>query len=217
MDPPIEEDGWELICDSSQVPFLQPTPKACPLSRPDFLIQPRLQAFWNVSQVPDTTMSRTIQTGLRLTLARTSGSAPQAAPAYHPVRSNLMHHVSMTSSPYQRPTRTEYQPESLIMRAQTDMSADRRDSAGMVPDLCPSTEKALPRPPVNKGRTSGARPQTVRSSTAIQPTRSKLASDNAFLVEMFTNLLHPVWEIFGCLCIIGYFTVCRRTSQATAK
>ena len=169
--------------------FLPPTPKACPLGRPVFSVQPRFPALLHVSQVPDTTLSRAIPTGPRLTLTGTPGSVPQAAPVYHPVRNPLVHHVSMISSPYQRPTRTAYQPESLSMRAQPDMTPSR-DHAWAVPALCPSTEKALPRPPVNKGERPTARHQTAQSSKSMQLTRSKFASDNPFLVDMFTKLLH---------------------------
>ena len=192
MDLPIE-DGWDLICDSTPVQLMQPTPKTCPLPRPEFSVQPRLQARWQVSQVPIIGVPRTTQLGPRLTVAGLSDSEPQAAPAYQPIRSTLSHHVSCVGSPDLRTNRTEYHPDSLTMRAQPSMLSEPLEPKMVVPALCPSTEKALPRPPVNKGRTAVAQPQLVRSSTSIQLTRSKLASDNAFLVELFTTLL----QLFG--------------------
>ncbi|CAL1162028.1 unnamed protein product, partial [Cladocopium goreaui] len=192
MDLPIE-DGWDLICDSTPVQLMQPTPKTCPLSRPDFSVQPRLQARWQVSPVPVIGVPRTTQVGPRLTVAGLLDSEPKAAPAYQPIRSTLSHHVSCVGSPYLRTNRTEYHPDSLTMRAQPSMLSEPLEPKMVVPALCPSTEKALPRPPVNKGRTAVAQPQLVRSSTSIQLTRSKLASDNAFLVELFTTLL----QLFG--------------------
>jgi hypothetical protein len=84
MDPPIE--GWELIRDPTPAHFLQPTPKTCPLSRPEFLVQPRLQAMWQVSPVPVTGVPRTNHAGPKLTVAGLLDSKPQTAPVYHPIR-----------------------------------------------------------------------------------------------------------------------------------
>ena len=192
MDLPIE-DGWDLICDSTPMQLMEPTPKTCPLSRPDLPVQPRLQARLQVSPVPITGVPRTVQAGPKLTLAGLSVSEPIAAPAYQPIRSTLFHHVSHVGSPYLRTNRTEYHPESLTMRAQPSTLSEPLEPQKVFPALCPSTEKALPRPPVNKGHIAVAKSQLVRSSTSIQLTRSKLASDNPFLVGLFTNLL----QLFG--------------------
>lgn len=162
---PLIGDGWELIYDYSQAISLQPC----------------LQAVWPVSQVPDTPLSRATLTGPRLTLTGTPGSA---------VGNQINASCFMADSPYQRPNTTAYQPDSLSTRAQPDMPSSSRDHAWKVPALCPRTAKALPRPPVNKGQHPTVRHQTVRSSKSMPLTRLKFASDNAFLVEMFTNLLH---------------------------
>ena len=192
MDPPIEE-GWELIHDGILNPFLPPTPKSSPLIRPDFSVQPRLQALRKISQFPCNDRASNRLPGPKRTLAGLSVATPKAVSEYQPIRGQLVHHVSMNSSPYQRVPRTEYQPESLRMHAQPSAPFTSGDPQRTVPELCPSTEKALPRPPVNKGRTSNAQPQLVRSSTAMQLTRLKMASENKFLVDLFTTML----QIFG--------------------
>ena len=192
MDLPIE-DGWDLICDSESIQLMQPTPKTCPLSRPDMPVQPRLQASLQVSPIPITAAPQSVPAGPRLTLAAISVAEPRSTPAYQPIRGNLVHHVSHVSSPYLRTHRTEYHPASLTMSSPPSRLSEPSVPTRVFPALCPSTEKALPRPPVNKGHVAVAKPQLVRSSTSIQLTRSKLASDNPFLVELFTSLL----QLFG--------------------
>ena len=134
MDLPIE-DGWDLICDSTPVQLMQPTPKTCPLSRPDFSVQPRLQARWQVSPVPVIGVPKTTHAGPRLTVAGLLDSEPKAAPAYQPIRSTLSHHVSCVGSPYLRTNRTEYHPESLTMRTQQSMSSDPLEPKMVAPAL----------------------------------------------------------------------------------
>ena len=102
---PLIGDGWELIYDYSQA----------------ISVQPCLQAVWQVSQVPDTPLSRATLTGPRLTLTGTPGSALPAFPRYHPVRNQINASCFMAGSPYQRPTRTAYQPDCLSTRAQPDI------------------------------------------------------------------------------------------------
>ena len=144
-----------------------------------------------------------------MTLAAISVAEPRSTPAYQPIRGTLVHHVSHVSSPCLRNHRTEYHPASLTMSASPSRSSEPSVPTRVFPALCPSTEKALPRPPVNKGHVAVAKPQLVRSSTSIQLTRSKLASDNAFLVETVHQLIAAFWQFICSMCITAILTICR--------
>ena len=113
------------------------------------------------------------------------GSIPQ----FSPVRHSLSHHVSHVDSPYARFHRVGYQPASLQTLSSSTSLLESEQQQESVPALCPSTSKALPCPPLNKGPVGSHQSKPVRSSTAMQLTRSKFASDNVFLVEQFTTLL----------------------------
>ena len=187
----IREDSWDLIPDVPSTQLLQPTPKSCPLSRPTFELRPRLPAMMHASARNPACDNRFQLSGPRLTVAGISAAAPAAVPGYEPVRSNLFHHVSHVACPYDRVVRTEYHPVSLQMRSSSSSPSPSDLDRISMPDLRPSTAAALPCPPINKGtRDPVDKPYpSVRPSTAIQLTRSKLTSDNPFLIAQFAELL----------------------------
>ena len=187
----IREDSWDLIPDVPPTQLLQPTSKSCPLSRPNFELRPRLPAVMHASARNLACDNRFQPSGPRLTVAGLSAAAPAVIPGYEPVRSSLSHHVSHVACPYERVVRTEYHPVSLQMRSSSSSLPQSGLDRISMPDLCPSTDAALPCPPINKGtRDKVDKPYpSVRPSTAIQLTRSKLTSDNQFLVAQFAELL----------------------------
>ena len=113
----IRDDSWDLIPDIPSNQLLQPTPKSCPLRRPEFDFRPRLPAVMHVSARPPICDTRFQPSGPRLTLAGISSAVPTVVPGYEPIRSGLSHHVSHVACPYERVTRTEYHPASLQMRS----------------------------------------------------------------------------------------------------
>ena len=187
----IRDDSWDLIPDTPSNQLLQPTPKSCPLRRPEFDLRPRFPAAMHVSARTPMCDTRFQCSGPRLTLAGISTAAPTVVPGYEPIRSGLSHHVSHVACPYERVHRTEYHPASLQMRSSSSSLPEPGLDRISVPALCPSTADALPCPPLNKGtREKADTPYpSVRPSTTIQLTRSKLTSDNPFLVAQFAVLL----------------------------
>ena len=125
----------------------------------------------------------------KLTLSSFSDATPQGIPKFSPVRVSSTHHVSHQDSPYTRIHRVGYQPDSLQIFSSSTSPRDTDNLQDSVPALCPSNTQALTRPPLNKGKTGIPQQRAVRSSTAIHLTRSKFASDNIFLMELFTSLL----------------------------
>ena len=182
----IRDDSWDLIPDIPSNQLLQPTHKSCPLRRPEFDFRPRLPAVMHVSARPPICDTRFQPSGPRLTLAGISSAVPTVVPGYEPIRSGLSHHVSHVACPYERVTRTEYHPASLQMRSSSSALSETCLDRISVPELCPSTAAALPCPPLNK--VDKPYP-SVRPSTTIQLTRSKLTSENSFLVAQFAELL----------------------------
>ena len=90
--------------------------------------------------------------GPKLTVANLSDAVPHGIPQFSPVRNSLLHHVSHEDSPYARFHRVGYQPASLQMRSSSTSNLDSEPRHESVPALCPSTSKALPCPPLNKGK-----------------------------------------------------------------
>ena len=187
----IREDSWDLISEIPSTQLLQPTPKACPLPRPAFPIQPRLASALHVSTARSSGDPSVRPSGPRLTVAGLSTATPALASGYDPVRSPLSHHVSRIACPYARMERTDYYPVSLQMRSSSNPNSETSLLQSSVPALCPSTAAALPCPPLDKGtKHKGDKSYpVVRPSTGIQLTRSKLTSDNSFLVAQFAELL----------------------------
>lgn len=190
MRPQIStDDEWDLIPFESAAPFVQPTAKATPLSRPAFDLQPRLPVSLRVPMSDMPALPRPPVSGPKLTVANLSDAQPHGIPQFSPVRHSLSHHVSHVDSPYARFHRVGYQPASLQTLSSSTSLLESEQQQESVPALCPSTSKALPCPPLNKGPVGSHQSKPVRSSTAMQLTRSKFASDNVFLVEQFTTLL----------------------------
>ena len=187
------DDGWGLIWDDVENQVLQATPKSCPLQRPEVVLQPRIPAVFHVSKAHAPGTPRTVGSGPQLTVAGLAKAAPLVPTGYDPVRFPLNHHVSNAARPYARVHREEYHPDSLKVRSNAGDLPEPGDEQPMVPVLCPSTAAALPCPPINKGDKVETRYPKVRTSTTIQLTRSKLTSENSFLVAQFTELL----ERFG--------------------
>ena len=191
----IKDDGWELIADDTCPIFVQPTAKAMPLPRPQHAVQQRFPALRSVHDIPSTGGSNSIRAGPQLTVAGLSGAAPQQVPVFAPVRRHLVHHVSHVASPYARVLREDYHPRSLE-RFSPDDTACVSPLAPAHPEgtaLCPSTANALPCPPLKKEGIPKSSTTRVRTSKAIQLTRSKLTSGNPFLLDKFEQLL----GIFG--------------------
>lgn len=147
----IRDDSWDLIPDTPSNQLLQPTPKSCPLRRPEFDLRPRFPAAMHVSARTPMCDTRFQCSGPRLTLAGISTAAPTVVPGYEPIRSGLSHHVSHVACPYERVHRTEYHPASLQMRSSSSSLPEPGLDRISVPALCPSTADALPCPPLNKG------------------------------------------------------------------
>ena len=189
------DDGWDLIADDLFSDFVQPSAKACPLPRPQHVVQPRLQAPFRMNATPMTGMSASSRSGPRLTVAGLSAATPQGVPAFSPVRRDLLHHVSRVESPYVRVPRDEYYPKSLERVSQAESVADDTAPHGCFGGtaLCPSTENALPCPQLKKDGIPKVPKPSVRTSTAMQLTRSKMTSENTFILDRFAALL----EIFG--------------------
>ena len=139
------DDGWDLIADDLFSDFVQPSTKACPLPRPQHVLQPRLQAPFSMTM---TGMPGSSSSGPRLTVAGLSAATPQGVPAFAPVRRDLLHHVSRVESPYTRVPRDEYYPKSLERVSQVgnvDWRFDMAPHGGSWGDSFVSqyTEKAL--------------------------------------------------------------------------
>ena len=183
------DDGWDLIPFESATPFVQPTAKATPLSRPEFVVQPRFPVSLRVPGSDMPTLPRPPNSGPKLTVANLSDAVPQGRPRFSPVRNSLLHHVSHDDSPYARFHRVSYQPTSLQMQSHATSILESAPQQPSVPALYPSTAEALPCPPLTQGTVGSHRSKPARSSTAMQLTRSKFASDNVFLVDQFTTLL----------------------------
>ena len=191
----MKDDGWELIADDTCSNFMQPTAKAAPLPRPQQALHPRLAAPFHVTAAPATGWPTQHTPGPRLTVAGLSDANPRGAPVFGPVRHQLLHHVSRVDSPYTRVCRDDYHPKSLTKVSQAAFSGDTTASLASsgVTALCPSTDHALPCPPLKKEGTPRVQKPGVRTSTSIQLTRSKLTSENTFLLDRFAALL----EVFG--------------------
>ena len=98
----IRDDSWDLIPDTPSNQLLQPTPKSCPLRRPEFDLRSRFPAAMHVSARTLMCDTRFQCSGPRLTLAGISTAAPTVVPGYEPIRSGLSHHVSHVACPYER-------------------------------------------------------------------------------------------------------------------
>ena len=186
------DDGWDLIADDLFSDFVQPSTKACPLPRPQHVLQPRLQAPFSMT-MPGMPVS--LSSSPRLTVAGLSAATPQGVPAFAPVRRDLLHHVSRVESPYVRVPRDEYYPKSLERVSQVgNVPVDMAPHGGFGRTaLCPSTEKALPCPPLQKDGIPKVPTSRVQTSTAMQLTRSKMTSENTFILDRFAALL----DVFG--------------------
>ena len=169
--------------------------KACPLPRPQPVVQPRLQAPFRLNATQLTGTPAPSRSGPCLTVARISAATPKGVPAFAPVRRDLLHHVSRMETPYTRVHRDDYYPKSLVRVSQTGSTGDSaapHDILGGTA-LCPSTLQALPCPPLKKDGIPKVPKPIVRTSTAMQLTRSKVTSENNFIVDRFAALL----EVFG--------------------
>ena len=189
------DDGWDLITDDFFSGFVQPSAKACPLPRPQPVVQPRLQAPFRLNATQLTGTPAPSRSGPCLTVARISAATPKGVPAFAPVRRDLLHHVSRMETPYTRVHRDDYYPKSLVRVSQTGSTGDSaapHDILGGTA-LCPSTLQALPCPPLKKDGIPKVPKPIVRTSTAMQLTRSKVTSENNFIVDRFAALL----EVFG--------------------
>jgi len=189
------DDGWDLIADDLFSDFVQPSAKACPLPRPQHVVQPRLQAPFRMNATPLTGTPAPSSSGPCLTVAGISAATPKGVPAFAPVRRDLLHHVSRVESPYVRVPRDEYYPKSLERVSQAgsvgDATAPHAFLGGTA--LCPSTSNALPCPPLKKDGIPKVHKPSVRTSTAMQLTRSRMTSENNFILDRFAALL----EVFG--------------------
>ena len=122
----IRDDSWDLIPDTPSNQLLQPTPKSCPLRRPEFDLRPRFPAAMHVSARTPMCDTRFQCSGPRLTLAGISTAAPTVVPGYEPIRSGLSHHVSHVACPYERVHRTEYHPSQFANALQFKFLARTR-------------------------------------------------------------------------------------------
>ena len=138
------------------------------------MITPRLPAVFQVSTVH--------ATGTRLTVAGLSTATPMATSGYESVRFQLNHHLFNADNPHARAYRDEYHPASLHVSSNASDLPEPGDEQPLVPGLSTSTAAMLPCPPINKG-----------TKVEINLTRSKLTSENSFLVVNFAELL----ELFG--------------------
>ena len=76
----IRDDSWDLIPDTPSNQLLQPTPKSCPLRRPEFDLRPRFPAAMHVSARTPMCDTRFQCSGPRLTLAGIPTAAPTVVP-----------------------------------------------------------------------------------------------------------------------------------------
>ena len=146
------DDGWDLITDDFFSDFVQPSAKACPLPRPQPVVQPRLQAPFRLNATQLTGTPAPSRSGPCLTVARISAATPKGVPAFAPVRRDLLHHVSRMETPFTRVHRDDYYPKSLVRVSQTGSTGDSaapHDILGGTA-LCPSTLQALPCPPLKR-------------------------------------------------------------------
>ena len=79
------DDGWDLIPFESAAHFVQPTAKATPLSRPEFVLQPRLPVSLRVSMSDMPALPRPPVSGPKFTVANLSDAVPRGIPQFSPV------------------------------------------------------------------------------------------------------------------------------------